>query len=300
MSSSLTKTPDRYAERFQVAGLHGCLVTDDEQFARSFKEVFFDAAPDTGQVHVTYIVFVDRGTSQKKHRVLRNGEFLLLTATYRSLLPSLELDISRTLIETFPERRHLRASLVSVDGVGVLIVEEEGAAGGWLVKALIEKGAQFHSNGMTILNYPEPTATPYVKGIGLASPASPLASQAAKSRQVRERAGNFIRYHRPESMLRGCPNDHQAIHCIIVPSPDRADPPRLDPMPKADALQWLMKSTYGVESWDSDTLSYLVDLAEQARCYSLLRGISGATVELIILMATEISRSQLQRCLPNV
>lgn len=268
--------------RFQAGDLQGRLTSNDEIFLKDFKHVYF--AEPRGDAHddVSYSVFVDRQTGQKKHRATRNGEILAITATYRSLIPALERDISRTLVGLYPRRCYLRASLLSVEDIGILLLEDHPSMGGWLEKALIEGGARLHSQGMTILDHPQLSGVPLVKSVCLVTPASPLTSRETRLRTIRERPGDFVRYWKPGTAQTADPSVPQEIGCILVTGRERSDPPRLEPLAKSDALDCLMRNTYNVEAWDQSILSYLIDIVEKPVCYSLIRGLSSPTVNLIV------------------
>ena len=287
MLSAPTHQPDWRSAGFQVARLRGLLTTNDPKFHREFQEVFFERPQEQDQVQLSYSVYVDRDFGLlKRHSISRNGQFFFVTAFYPALLPALERDISITLFDSFPIYRFLRAGLVALGGVGILILGNSGTGGGWLMKALADRGAVYFSDGITILDYPEADVIPYSKSISLLRPANPLLSQSARTRNFRDPSTPVTRYHTPSQIPER--QFKQAIDCILVPAREKSAVPRLDPLSKAETLHRLMESTFNVRKWDGETLSYLTSIVESAECYSLVRGMSKATVDLIVARSADL------------
>lgn len=287
MSSAPTHHPDWRSAGFQVARLRGVLTTNDPKFHREFQEVFFKRPQEQDPIQLNYSVYVDRDFGlMKRHSVSRNGQFFLVTAFYPALLPALERDISITLFDNFPTYRFLRAGLVAFGGVGILILGNNETGGGWLVKALADRGGMYFSDGITILDYPEACVIPYPKSISLLRPTNPMLPRTARTRNFRDPSALLTRYYTPSRIAER--KFKQAIRCILVPAPEKSAVPRLDPLPKAQALHRLMESTFNTRKWDSEILSYLANIVDSAECYSLVRGMSKATVDLIVARSTEL------------
>src|ERR1700754_4399102 len=186
MSSLRSRRTERHSAWFQVAPLRGRLTTNDPKFFQEFQNTFFERAPARGPAHVSYAVHVDREFAlTKKHSVTRNGELLLVTAFYPSLLSAIDRDVSETLLRSFPRYRFVRAGMVALNGQGTLFLSESGSDSAWLIKALVDRGAQLLSDAMTILDYPRRSAIPYPKAIALNHPAHPLLPKSAKPRDFR-------------------------------------------------------------------------------------------------------------------
>jgi hypothetical protein len=274
--------PDDHATSFQVAGLRGLLTTNDPKFQREFRDVFFAEPAEADAPHVHYSVHVDRKLGlAKRHSIEREGAFFLVTAFYPALLPALERDIAATLFDTFTDDHYLRAGFVALDGTGILIVGDETSGCGWLVRALVDAGGVFFSDAITILGSRDLAAIPYVKSISLPTPGHALLSNSKTQRSFRDPARSVIRYHRPSRLPSN--GTRQPIDCIVVPSPEKAATPRLDPLRKSDALERLMASTFNVTRWDVRILSNLADVVESAHCHLLVRGRSEETAGVIAI-----------------
>lgn len=275
---------------FQVAGLRGLVTTNDRKFLGEFQEVFFERAEASDPVHVRYSVYVDRKFGlAKKHSLWKGEDLLCFTPFYPSLLPALENDISRTLLETFPGRRYLRAGLVSSGGLGILIPQKDEAGCGWLVKSLVDQGGDLFADAITILDFPELAAIPYPKSIRLERPHLSLLSQPKGGGNFRDPSRQVIRYSPPPRLPERRPGLRQGIHCILAPSGEKSGLPRLDPLPKGEALFRLMEGALNIRKWDGENLSYLTAIVESASCLSLVRGTTKATADLIVELAKSLN-----------
>lgn len=257
------------AVRFELAGFVAEVLCDDPVFRDALGQLFYLPAAPGAAADVSYGVTVDRHLSPNRRHSITLGpafeKILTVTAFYPALLPALEIDVGRRLVAAQDRRCALGAGAVAFGDRGVLIPGSYDDGRALLVKALVERGADYLCDAVALLDRPRPEILPVPKSIGLRRSLHPLTSHERRELPFRGPEMTAVRYLPPRAVADG----PRRVEVLLFPRQDPGAPPAARPLSRAEALVRLMTHSHHRPERGAETFAFLAEVARGARAWEV-------------------------------
>ncbi|MCH7526531.1 MAG: hypothetical protein IID39_03755, partial [Planctomycetes bacterium] len=200
-------------------------------------------------------------------------------------LPHIEWAINTQIMRHFPTFLQVHASVLEVDGQGVIFPASPSSGKTTLAMGLLARGWRYLSDEFALIHPETLQLHPYPKALCIKEGSFRYAQELGLLRgrwkaYLKGSKGRvtFLNPHhvRPDAVAAPCPVRH-VVFCRYAPG----EQPLLEPIPRAEAVIRLNLNSFNFLKFRGRGLATFVDVVKRARCYELRSGPLAATCDLI-------------------
>jgi len=242
-------------------------------------------APSGDGFHIDVVAHRSRRSLRRYYYILGNGEVLFAVRQKDEILPHVEWAINTLVARHLPGYLQIHASVISGDGIGLVLPGQPGQGKSTLAAGLLARGWSYLSDEFALIDPDTRLLNPYPKALCIKAGSFDALRQEGlpldpgrvyyKGEKGRVVLLNPLRI-RPGVVAGPCP-----IGMVVFPQFSRAVPAMIEPMSRAEAMFKLTGLCFNFGKLRTRGFDLLVEVVQNARCFKLRTGDLGQSCELI-------------------
>ncbi len=205
--------------------------------------------------------------------------------------PLLEWGMNWCVTAHFVKYLALHAAVVERYGRAMILPAPPGSGKSTLCAGLINRGWRLLSDELALIDPETVTLTPNPRPVSLKNDSIDIiksfASEAVFSPVVHETVKGRVAHMRPHADAVRRSNEMARPGWVVLPSYVAGQEPRLEPMPKAEALLRLAENSFNYATHGQRGFEVLADVVDQCDCYRFSYGNLDEAAELFARLADD-------------
>lgn len=277
---------------FELFDVKVCVKTNMKGIADLLRTTY-SAFPSTNghssgkskESHYSVIEKRRKNPEQKRFLIFQDHRMVYQTQDRDPLVPYLKWFVNNDVLDHLTSYYQLHAGVVSRDGKGIILPGPSRSGKTTLVLGLLMNGFRYLSDEFALIDPKTQQVIPFPRNLYLykSRDAAPVLSlsengkETASKLSYAESTFSFL-FHVPvEQRGEPCP-----VNYVIFPTYSPGEKPRLTKMSKGSALLGMIKASLNFFDHSKSATDILVDLLQNADCYSLTTGHLRSTVDLLL------------------